>query len=483
MKRKVLLGVALFSLLFLIGGIYIVFSIERGVTTLSNIIKLHRVEILREHLLIDLKRVQADIHFKNTRYARGATIMVAHARAMDAAMEDCFGCHHSDEITTILTDLKKGIEQYKDAISRVLTIRADVARLEVEEDAAFQVGEQLVEKVAAMIEIANEKLAEKTRMTLRQIDFSKKILFFLLATGPIVALILGILFTRSVTRPIDALLEATRRVKEADLSYRITEPLQDEFAELATSFNEMTSSINRQYREMQRAEQLTVYGEMAAGLAHEIKTPLAGIKGAMKLLESDVSEENRNVLGKAVDEIKRIESLMKELLQYARPSKPHLMRIDVNELLQKVIDLLPRYPSFHENSQKKIKIVTEFAQDMPPLETDPLQQQQIFLNLLLNAADAMPTGGTLTVRTSYSSREKWAEVVVADTGHGIPEKLMANLFKPFFTTKPKGTGLGLATTKRLVEQHGGSITASNQKVGASFCVRFPVEQKTGEEAV
>lgn len=477
MKKKIILGVAIFSLLFLVAGSYIVLSIERGVATLNNLIKLHRVELLREHLLIDLKRVQADLQFKNTRYARGASTMVSHARTMGSTMDGCFGCHHSENVNAILTELKDGITQYKDAISRVLTIRADVARLEAEEDIAFQIGNGLVGKVNIMIEIANKKLDEKTKLTFQSIEFSKRILFVLLISGPLIAIILSVFLARSITGPISVLIGATRRIKNADWDYRIQETLKDEFAELATAFNEMTCSINQQCREMQRAEQLTVYGEMAAGLAHEIKTPLAGIKGAMKLFETDVSEENRVVLEKVVGEIRRIESLMKELLQYARPIKPHLMLIDFNELLEKVIDLLPRYPSFSRTGPGKIEIVKDFAENMPEVETDPLQQQQVFLNLLLNAADAMPEGGVLTVRTSCDRQGDWIEIVVSDTGQGIGEGLADKIFKPFFTTKPKGTGLGLATTKRLVQQFGGCIKVTSQQVGTSFKIRFPIQQK------
>ncbi|OGR00383.1 MAG: hypothetical protein A2505_08665 [Deltaproteobacteria bacterium RIFOXYD12_FULL_55_16] len=483
MRKKIILGVLVFSLLFLISGGYIVFSIERGVTTLNNLIKLHRVELLREHLLLDLKRVQADLQFKNTRYAREASIMVTHARTMGSTMGRCFGCHHPANIVDVLTELQEGISQYQDAISRVLTIRADVARLEEEEDTAFQKGNELVKKVNVIIEIANEKLGKKTETTLQAIEFSKKILFALVIIGPLIAITLGILLARSIARPISVLLGATKRIKNAEWNYRIQEDLEDEFAELADAFNEMTYSINQQCQEMQRAEQLTVYGEMAAGLAHEIKTPLAGIKGAMKLIETEMPAENRLILEKAVGEIRRIESLMKELLLYARPSKPSLMLINFNELLDKIMVLLPRYPTFARVGPEKIIIVKEFAEDMPEVATDPLQQQQIFLNLMLNAADAMPEGGVLTVRTRCNFQENWLEVVVADTGQGIAAGLADKIFKPFFTTKAKGTGLGLATTKRLVQQFGGSITVVSQAAGTAFKIRFPLEQKARIEKV
>lgn len=480
MKRKIIIWIAIFSGIFLTSGIYIVVSIEKGTSTLDNLIKLHQVELLREHLLIQLKRVQSDLFFKNTRYAMGAASMVAHVRAMDMTMNECFDCHHSEGITNILTDLSGSIGQYKDAISRVLTIRADVNRLEAEEDVAFNVGNDLQVKVNHMIAIANKNLEVKTKATLKTIDFSKKILFILIAIGPIFAIVLAVTFLRSVTTPISVLLGATRRLKAVDLQYRIKEELNDEFAELATAFNEMANSLEQQCQKMQRAEQLTVYGEMAAGLAHEIKTPLAGIKAAMELFsqESSLSEENRTVLGKVIGEIKRIETLMKELLRYARPSKPHFMSVDFSEFLEKVIGLLSQYPSFSRGGAEKIHIIKDFDTDIPEIETDLMQQQQVFLNLFLNAGDAMPEGGTLTVKTLCDPSADQVQIIVSDTGRGIKEDVMASIFKPFFTTKSKGTGLGLATTKRLVEQHGGTISVRNiHGEGTSFTISLPVKQE------
>ena len=241
----------------------------------------------------------------------------------------------------------------------------------------------------------------------------------------------------------------------------------------------MADSIESQYEQMQRAEQLTVYGEMAAGLAHDIKNPLSGIKAAMEILskESTVSKEDKEVLVKVVGEIRRIESLIKQLFDYAKPPKPQFTILNFNELMEKTMGLLPKYPSFSLNDSRRITIVKDFDKSLPEIETDPMQQQQIFLNLLLNAGDAMPKGGTLTVKTSHDPTKDFIEIFVSDTGKGIDEDAMEKLFKPFYTTKSQGTGLGLATTKRLIEQQGGVIKATNHPSGgASFEIRLPTKQ-------
>jgi len=486
MKKKVIIWLTVFCVVFTIAGVYIGVSIQGGTASLDNLITLHQVEILREQLLITLKRVQTDINFKNTRYARGAATMVSHVRAMDKVMNQCFDCHHTDPVSARLHALEANIELYKEAISRLLTIRADVERLAMEEDAAFEAGEALLNNVTEMLEVAHRKLEEKTQATLRTIDISKKVLFVLIALGPMLASLLAFFFIRSVTRPVGILLEATRKIKDARLNYRIEEELQDEFAELALSFNEMAGSLELQCKQMQRAEQLTVYGEMAAGLAHEIKTPLAGINGAMKILSRDkgISEENRMLLTKVMRENKRIETLVKDLLHYARPPKPQYLSMDFNQILEKTTDLLPQYPAFADKKEGKgIEIVKDFAVDMPLVETDPLQQQQIFLNLFVNAADAMVEGGTLTVRSRYDSDRDRIRVEVVDTGKGIDPGDMEKIFQPFFTTKPKGTGLGLPTVKRLLEQQGGSIEVrNNHDAGVTCVIVFPLRQEAGLSA-
>ena len=479
MKKKIIIILTIFSLILFTSGTYIIVSIEKGTSSLDNLIRLHQVEILREQLLIQLKRIQADLFYKNTRYARGAATMVDHVMTMDKTMNKCFDCHHAAHVTIVLNQLHENIEQYKDAVSRILTIRADTSRLKLEEDTAYDIGNSLQKKINHIIAIANKKLEDKTKETLELIDISKKILFTLVGLGPLIAAALAVFFIRGFTKPIDILLEATRRIKNVDLNYRISEPLHDEFGELAKAFNEMASSLEQQCNKMQRAEQLTVYGEMAAGLAHEIKNPLAGIKGAMRLFQEDsnITDENKIVLDKVIGEIKRIESLMKELLSYARPPKPQFMFINFNEILEKTSSLLPKYPRFLKDGSTKIHIVKDFDMDLPEVETDPMQMQQVFLNLFLNAADAMPEGGTLTVKTLYDPPGDCMKIIVSDTGQGIQEDVKTKLFMPFFTTKKKGTGLGLATSKRLIEQHGGIIgVENNEGEGVSFTIRLPIKQ-------
>jgi signal transduction histidine kinase len=476
MKKKIILGISIFSLFFLAGGIYIITAIEKTTSTLDNLIKLHQVEILREHLLIQIKRVQSDLHLKGSRYARGIDTIVNDVRNMETVADVCFDCHHSPEITEKLDDVKNHMEKYKDTLSRVFTIRANESRLVAEEDVAFKMGESLKEKLNSMILLTNKKLNEKTRIGLREIARTKTILFILVSIGPIFAIALAYFFIRSFTKPVSAILNATRRLKGGDLDYRI-EALKDEFGEVATSFNEMAGSLKEQMYKMQRAEQMTVVGQMATGLAHEIKNPLAGIKASMEVLSEELtlSDEDRAVLVRVIEEVRGIESLMKSLLNFAKPPTPQLMTADINNILNKTVDFSLQYPALSSKDPNKINIIKDLDNSLPETMADPMQLQQVFLNLFLNASEAMTNGGALTVKTSHDGQTNSIKIEISDTGKGIEQEMMEKIFQPFFTTKSKGTGLGLSITKQLVEQHGGTISLStNPGEGTTFEIILPI---------
>lgn len=232
---------------------------------------------------------------------------------------------------------------------------------------------------------------------------------------------------------------------------------------------------------LQRSRQLAMVGQMAAGLAHEIKNPLAGIKVSMEVLmnELTLSQEDKAIFTRTVGEVQRIEALLKNLLNYARTPRPVFSRIDLNQQIENAMKnaaLLLKSPEYAATNRKGLEFVRGFDPALPMILADPGQMQQVILNLLLNAMEATPAGGTISVRTR-PGRIGTVEMVIADTGKGLSEEACPKIFDPFYTTKPKGSGLGLAITKRLVEQHHGEIeVASVLGHGAAFTIILPVEQ-------
>jgi signal transduction histidine kinase len=455
MKKKILISMGLFSLIFLVGGVYLITSIETATSTLDNLIKLHQIEIIREHLLLQIKRVQSDLYLKNTRYARGVATVETNMKNLTAMSNICFKCHHAEALERELLDVKDHIERYKERLGRVIAMSATDSRLPQEEDAAFQLGEDLVNKVNNMVQFANMRLQEKTRISLKKIAHMKLILYILVPLGPLLALGIGFFFIRGITRPINSVLDATRSLKAGNLDYRI-EGLKDEFGEVAASFNEMAHSLNEQMNQMQRAEQMTVVGEMAASIAHELKNPLTGIKIALQMLleNKNLSESESEIAYASFSQIKRMESLIKEVLDFARPKEPEYSKTDINSLVEKTVSFIEAV-SCQSNGHSPVKVVKSLGAGIPQIMADPMQIQQAVMNVVLNSYDAMPAGGTLGISTALTDSS--VMIAVSDTGDGISEKDMAKIFKPFFTTKVKGTGLGLSIIKGIVERHGGGI--------------------------
>ncbi|MDG4475624.1 sensor histidine kinase [Thiovibrio frasassiensis] len=248
------------------------------------------------------------------------------------------------------------------------------------------------------------------------------------------------------------------------------------------AFDRDVTVRNQTEAALHRSRQLAMVGQMAAGLAHEIKNPLAGIKVSMEVLmnELPLSLEDKEIFVRTVGEVQRIEALLKNLLNYARTPRPVFSRIGLNRQLENAMknaNLLLKAPEYLAVRSKGLAFVRNLDPDLPMIMADPSQMQQVILNLLLNAMEATPAGGRITVSTRLA-RAGIVEVVIADTGKGLSEEACTSVFQPFYTTKPKGSGLGLAITRRLVEQHHGEIeVASILGEGAAFTVTLPIEQK------
>jgi signal transduction histidine kinase len=462
-------------MIFFIGGVYLIRNIRDTANKQDFLIMLHQVEILRGQLLIHIRQVQNDFNLRNTRFQRNTDTLISDVMDMQKTLDRCFECHHEPDVESRLGDLKGKIETYKSHISRVLTIRSSGNRAVEEENQTFQLADDLVDQVGTMVHFTTGSLEKKTQSILKDIYFTKITIYILIILTPFVVAFISYIFTRQLTRPVKTLLEATRKLKDGDLGYRIV-GLKDEFGEVAASFNEMTASLNEQMKNMQRTEQMVIMGELAAGLAHEIKNPLAGIKVSIELiLQEPCMPENDKEIGlQAIQKIKQIELLIKSLLDFARPPKPEFMSVEINKLLDKSISFSMKHPFFSSDNPRRIQILKDYDQNLPLILADPMQLDQAFLNLFLNAIDSMSDGGELGIKTSHDLQSNSVVIEISDTGKGIDEDIKDKVFQPFFTTKAKGTGLGLAITKRFIEQNHGEITVESQsKKGTLFRILLP----------
>ena len=286
-------------------------------------------------------------------------------------------------------------------------------------------------------------------------------LFFSAAVAFICLLTIALwLFGREAVTPLQRLVAAMRRAEAGDLTVKADEGRPDELGVAARGFDATLAALRRSqteleafYRErMVRADRFAAVGEIATGLAHEIKNPLAGLSGALELLAEDLQKDPRQteIVGEMRHQVQRLTHTMESLLSFARPAKAKLRSTDVNGCIEKVLFLLKQ-----QSRGGAVSIEPELSAGLPHVLADPFQLEQVFLNICLNAFQAMSGGGTLGVRTRAGDGNVVVEV--EDTGPGIPSDLRAQVFKPFFTTKREGNGLGLAISARIVAEHGGHI--------------------------
>ena len=236
--------------------------------------------------------------------------------------------------------------------------------------------------------------------------------------------------------------------------------------------------LKRSKSYIRRADRLASLGTLTAGLAHEIRNPLVAIKTLTQLLPERLDDEEfrTQFLQIASGEVDRISSLVTELLEFARPSDPKLELENINTILDGMLLLAST-----ETKKKQINIIKNFASDLPPVQIDREQIKQVFLNVLLNAIEATSENGKITVKTRTFTKpggEPYAQIEFTDTGCGIPEEYLEDIFNPFFTTKSTGSGLGLSISNQIIQEHRGYIDVESQMgKGASFFINLPVNQE------
>ena len=272
-----------------------------------------------------------------------------------------------------------------------------------------------------------------------------------LVTG-LVALI-SHLIGRNLTNPIKVLVDSTARVATGELDEQCDIKTHDEIGDLAAAFNQMTRDLKQSRDQLIHAERLATAGKMSASFAHEIRNPLSSMRMLAQMLiqKPEMSQErHQQSLRYILEEIERIDTIVKGLMDFARPTALNRMQQPIAPVLQTVLALMEANLEHH-----KIQLVVDLSPVTPEIQFDSDKLKQAFMNVVLNAMEAMPQGGVLKVSTL--TEEDRVGIKVVDTGAGISEEDLAHLFEPFFTRKTRGTGLGLANVKRIFEEHGGNV--------------------------
>jgi signal transduction histidine kinase len=268
------------------------------------------------------------------------------------------------------------------------------------------------------------------------------------------------LLGREAIGPLQRLVATMKQAAAGDLSVRADEGRGDQLGVAARGFDATLAALRRSqnelevfYRErMVRADRFAAVGELATGLAHEIKNPLAGLSGALELLSEDLATAPQGeIVGEMRHQVSRLTNTMESLLSFARPPKTKLRTTQVKATLDKVLFLVRQ----QHRREAGVEVVAEIDDGLPPVLADPSQLEQVFLNVCLNGCQAMGGKGRLAIRAVAADGR--VAVEIADSGPGISVEVRPHVFKPFFTTKREGNGLGLAISARIVAEHGGHI--------------------------
>jgi two-component system, NtrC family, sensor kinase len=308
-------------------------------------------------------------------------------------------------------------------------------------------------------------------------------------TGIILSILLALLLSRGISSSIKKLVTASKQLANGNLEAKVSHVSSDEIGELADTFNFMATALKDRDEKLKEftkekimeSERLALIGQLSANVAHELNNPLQGIVTYSYLMLEDTSctEEVKENLQKIVIQANRCRDIIRGLLDFSRHKNPDKILCNVNTLLKGCISLVEKQAPFHN-----IRLVTDFESDLPSVVLDPSQIERVFLNLIINAADAMDGNGRLTISTCLDQKKDVVEIHVQDTGHGISAENMPKIFDPFFTTKETGhgVGLGLAISYGIVQEHGGSITVESElNKGTTFTVNLPLPKSKVDE--
>jgi len=309
----------------------------------------------------------------------------------------------------------------------------------------------------------------------RQFSFIFTIMMILLILGFVL-----FLHYKIVRQSLSRFQSAINSINQGNLGERIQIPKSSELGKLGKSFNSMVERFQQTQNELQRyhqrelrsSQKLATIGEMSARLAHEIRNPITGIANAVEIiLEETKDAENKQVLEEIQRQANRVNKAVSNLLNYSRSKDLNIQESNINEIIKSVVFFLK-----NQAVNKKINFRLELGEDVPDFFFDPEQVENVLLNLGLNALQASETGGSISYSTSWSAAERKVFISVTDSGIGIPEEKLPDIFKPFYTTRTQGTGLGLAIVKEIIEMHQGEIRVENNPGrGCTFFITLPAK--------
>jgi two-component system, NtrC family, sensor kinase len=380
--------------------------------------------------------------------------------------------------------MEENLEQYDRSLERLAELARQLSAASQDErkqNERTQVEKELRQHGAQIIADATD-LLERERLRLRTairtswIVAASSLLFIMLAMA-----LVTFTLTRQVSNPLRRFTGYTERIAAGDFSPILpARRYRDEFSRLAVAINRMLFRLKDREAQLARHSRMAAVGTLTAGIAHELNNPLNNISLNAEALHEGLNrytdDQKLKMLADVVSQVERASATVRNLLDFTRVEKPVVVSLSVENVVREARRLVA-----NEAEINRVEFNFALPPDLPKVQGNPRDLQQVFLNLFLNAIQAMPNGGVLTVR-GKTTDDKALEVEVTDTGVGIPDENIGSVFDPFFTTKEvgAGTGLGLAVSYGIVEKHNGTITVrSKVGEGTTFVVRLPISSIEG----
>lgn len=302
------------------------------------------------------------------------------------------------------------------------------------------------------------------------IDDMRRNMFIAAVVATVIGCILALYFSLSIVKPVRRLATATTRIARGEWETTLPIDSRDEVGELTDSFNKMSASLMQQrdelektYRELARRERMAEIGNFSMMIAHELKNPLGIIKGSIDIIakEGVKSKVRKTMIEYIQDEVRRLNRLVEDFLSFARPKPAHKSMININQVVNKMVAMVP----LQEFNEKEIALQVQLAADVREVNVDEHQLYQALLNVFTNAVQAIPERGEIIISTA--NQKGGVVIEVTDSGIGISDEEKEKVFEPFFTKKQRGTGLGLAVVKKIMDNHNGEIRITDRRGGGT----------------
>jgi two-component system, NtrC family, sensor kinase len=520
-KQKLVAGLGLITLIFIVSGVFILKNLH--VITSIHEMKEHQEEVIGRYnnILMDLKNAQAELYRHQAGYTRDINVLVDSILELEELLiltgEDftghigntsCNDCHSAqgqiDTLNAMTGEIHLLLRAYKEKISRIITLR-DFELSRSLDESATRDGDEIIARMKVIYHAALKMKEQMEDSEMASVSRAIYSIMTAIAVSVMLSIFIVILLIRSITGPVHMLVKGIENVASGNYEARVDISSADEIGFLAKTFNDMTENLNQTslqkeslmlelrelnndlerrieeakeelrvtHERMLHSETLSVVGTFASGVAHELATPLSSIISYFRMIRETLTAQEE--LGEDVEiieaELLRCRNILRGMLNFARTPEKDKILTDVNSIIRDLLSLVKYQTEF----KKKIEITENLNPQLPPVMAVPGQLRQVFMNIIINAIQSMPSGGNVTVSSFTIEDGSRLAISISDTGCGIPEDALNKIFHPFYTSKDSGTGLGLSISYGMIKSHGGDIEVESEfGSGTTFSVYLPV---------